>query len=198
MKRLFRNRFKHTTSGFTLIEMLVVVVIITVLATIIAASWTAAVNRQRINTVRDQANRIIQQARADAKRSGIARVVVFGGRDGTTLEAAITAPSLDPNTGRTGGFVNDFNSINNWQSLGSQEVADRNVDFSVSPGTERQIIFESNGTVSRASIDEAISDEVIFAFNVRPKGTSTNANRCVIVGTLLGATRTADGTDCPT
>lgn len=198
MRRVLRDRSKASSRGFTLLEILVVVIIIGVLAAIMAASWTAAMNRQRVNAVRDQVNRVIQQAQTDAKRTGIARVVVFGGRDGTSLEAAITVPTLNPNTGRTGGFITDFNSVTGWQSLGSQEVSTRNVEFAILPGAERQLIFESNGTISKASMARAVSENVIFGFNVRPKGSNVNANRCVIVGTLLGATRTADGTNCPT
>ncbi|MDX2230110.1 MAG: prepilin-type N-terminal cleavage/methylation domain-containing protein [Leptolyngbyaceae cyanobacterium bins.349] len=198
MIRVLRKR--QRAAGFTLLEVLVVLVIVGVLFAIIASSWVAAMNRQRVTAVREQAARVIEEARADARRTGIARVVVFDNTDGIPRAAILPRP-LNPTTERTAGFLDDaqINAITNWRSLGNQSIPANSVELSTVPTTaEKQIIFEGNGTVAQASIDEALETGTVFSVNVKQARTSAETNRCVVVSTLLGATRLAEGTNCPT
>ena len=60
---------KTSTGGFTLIEVLVVVVIVGVLASIAAPGWLAFINRQRANAVRDEILQVLQTAQSDASKN---------------------------------------------------------------------------------------------------------------------------------
>lgn len=195
-----RGPRKRAIAGFSLLEILVVLIIIGILFSIAAAGWVTLMNRQRVNTVREQAAQIIRQAQADAQRTKLARVVVF---DYTTQipRAAVQTRPLDPTTGRTAGFLDagQVDAIENWQTLGNGDVGAGFLVFEVFPTTatnQGQIIFDGDGTVADASADAATAER-IFTVNFRANGTSAETNRCVVVKTLLGATRSTEGSDCP-
>lgn len=202
--KLLKTRLRRSIAGFTLLELLVVIIIIGVLFAIAAPSWNAVMNRQRVNVVRDQTTQLIRQAQADARRTHTARIVVFDSNPTGAPRAAVVPQTLDTNTGQTSGFIaNPTTDIQNWQTLGNGDIKSGVLDFStVPPGPNGQLIFNSNGVIDPLSetaagtINEA--NPRIFAVNVRQKNTSVNTQRCVVVTTLLGAVRQAEGDDCPT
>ncbi|MGB7086626.1 MAG: prepilin-type N-terminal cleavage/methylation domain-containing protein, partial [Phormidesmis sp.] len=65
-------------AGFTLIEMLVVVIIIGVLGSIAAPSWLSYLNRQRVTTVRDELKAVLKEAQTKAQQKSTSYSVVLG------------------------------------------------------------------------------------------------------------------------
>lgn len=201
--KLLKTRLRRSIAGFTLLEVLVVIVIITVLFAIAAPGWNVVMNRQRVNVVRDQSTQLIRQAQADARRTRTARIVVFDNSTGSP-RAAVVPQTLDTNTGQTSGFIaNPATTISNWQTLGNGDIKSGVLEFSTVPaGSNGQLVFNSNGVIDPLSetaagtVDSA--NPRIFAVNVRQKNTSVNTQRCVVVSTLLGAVRQAEGDKCPT
>jgi prepilin-type N-terminal cleavage/methylation domain-containing protein len=59
---------KHSCSGFTLLEILVVVVLIGILATLGIANWLAFVETRRLNTAQNEVQLAIHQARRQATK----------------------------------------------------------------------------------------------------------------------------------
>lgn len=202
--RTRQTKRRRSIAGFTLIEVLVVLLIIAVLVAIAAPSWSALLTRQRVSAVRDQASQVIRQAQAEAKRTKLARVVVFDLPANGIPRVATQRQPLDSETERTAGLLDaaQIGEINVWQDLGNGEINPGQLEVSTAPaGALNQIVFDANGAIDPISASKAGtigSRPYIFTVNVRHKGGSSGANRCVIVDTLLGATRTAEGTDCPT
>lgn len=205
MKRL-KTRLKRSMAGFTLLEVLVVIIIIAILFAIAAPSWNIVMNRQRVNVVRDQATQLIRQAQADARRTHTARIVVFDNSTGVP-RAAVVPQTLDTNTGQTSGFIaNPTTTINNWQTLGNGDIKANSLDFSTVPVDANnpqggQLVFNSNGAVdplSESAASKDSSNPSIFTVNITQAKTSVNTRKCVVVTTLLGAVRQAEGSNCPT
>ncbi|MEX0272388.1 Tfp pilus assembly protein FimT/FimU [Leptolyngbyaceae cyanobacterium UHCC 1019] len=182
------TRHKASIAGFTLLEILVVLIIIGVLFAIAAPSWTALMNRQRIGTIREQAVQVIREAQNQAKTTRIGRFVVFDG-DGvaTPPRAAIVPQSSIPL---------DVTAINNWRTLGDGEVKVGTMEFSAtsSISSTKQILFDTKGAVDRDWLGTSTATDKLFVVKVKPKGASVETQRCAIVDTLLGAVRLADGT----
>ncbi|MEL6359422.1 MAG: prepilin-type N-terminal cleavage/methylation domain-containing protein, partial [Bacteroidota bacterium] len=146
-----------STGGFTLLEVLVVVVMVGVLSAIAAPGWLSFMNRQRTNAVRDEMLQIMQSAQVDAQRMNRRYVI---GINSTPGLAALTVGST-----ATSGIKYD---------LGGEQIRKKiRLDTTVS-----SVTFTHNG-----EIDANIAD-VPFAVSVISEGSDTP--RCVVVTTLLG------------
>ena len=66
MNHAFSSKLRPSTSGFTLLEVLVVVIIVAILAGIAAPGWLAFMNRQRTSTVKNDIAESLRQAQTDA------------------------------------------------------------------------------------------------------------------------------------
>ncbi|NJP09588.1 MAG: prepilin-type N-terminal cleavage/methylation domain-containing protein [Leptolyngbyaceae cyanobacterium RU_5_1] len=200
---ILRIRRKRSIAGFTLLEVLVVIIIVGILFAIAAPGWNALMNRQRVNTVRDQVVQIIRQAQNDARRTHIPRVVVFDSPADRAPRAAVLPLQLDVTTDGIAGLPVLKPTISNWQTLGNGDIRAGVLEFSTDPAPTKafdQIVFDSNGAVAQFSLDNAkplnASKPRIFAVKVRQKNTSVETERCVVVSTLLGGIRLAEGKDC--
>ena len=179
-----RTRHKASIAGFTLLEILVVLIIIGVLFAIAAPSWTALMNRQRINTIREQAVQVIREGQNQARTTRSRRFVIFDGDGVTTAARAAIVP--------LGNTPPDVTTINNWRTLGDGEVKVGTMEFSL--GVNKQILFDDKGAVDREWVGNSNATEGLLVVKVKPKGASVATQRCAIVDTLLGAVRLADGT----
>ena len=187
---MIKTRRKPST-GFTLIEILVVLIIIGVLFAIAAPSWTALMNRQRVGTVREQAVQVIREAQNKARLTRVPQAVVFdnNNNDGTIApRAAIVARSLDLTKDEIDNSAINLATINNWQTLGGGDVKGGGIDF-----FGRQLVFDGNGAVDKQTA-------IPFVIKVKPRNASPQTYRCAVVQTLLGSIRLTDGekdtTDC--
>jgi prepilin-type N-terminal cleavage/methylation domain-containing protein len=195
--------------GFTLLEVLVVVILIGIIFAIAAPGWDAFLSRQRVTAAREQVLQAIRQTQSVARTTRTPQVLVFdqnpGGmpRVGTRSLAGITALPLDSTT------------INNWKSLGSSgEISTQQAQLialrSNSPLINNryyQLVFDSTGAIAQPSTVSLVTAD---QFNPVPNSTNgyavtvsragaggTGTYRCVIINTLLGATILNEGQKCP-
>ena len=76
-KTLLRNQPKTSTTGFTIIELMLVVLIIGILSTIAVPGWNAFINRQRTRTVNNGVFQALRSAQSDAKSTRVKKRLQF-------------------------------------------------------------------------------------------------------------------------
>ena len=161
---------RHSTFGYTLIEMMTVLVIVGILSAIAAPGWLSFMNSRRANTARDQVSQVLRQAQAQALRSKQSQTVAF---NVAAVPPTITALGV---TDPIGNGQLDPNSVKLQAKNGATVIS--------------SLEFDTNGNLKNPSLDQ---QGLKITVTVPP---TTGAKRCVIVQTLLGAVRSASGTDC--
>ncbi|MBW4581004.1 MAG: prepilin-type N-terminal cleavage/methylation domain-containing protein [Tildeniella nuda ZEHNDER 1965/U140] len=150
--------------GFTLLELIVIVVIISILFAIMAPGWTAFLNVQRLNGGQEQVLLAMRDAQSRAKQSRVVWQASFQNPNGVVQWAihpagTTPAPSL-------------------WRNLDSAIQMDAETTLQQAGGVRRvQFDHEGNvnGQLGRLTLSGKMGGKV---------------KRCVIVSTLLGAIRT--------
>lgn len=194
MKR--RRRSNRSIAGFTLIEMLLIMIIIGILFAIAAPGWDTLLSRQRVSSAREQVLQVIRQAQSEARSTRAFRAVVFDNNSPDGVPRVATLPlSVSPNV-----YPVNTAAVTNWRSLAGSGTPRGALRLSVTPtSVNNQIVFDGNGAVAQGSVVDNVNQiNPMFAVTIARGGTTGNAtNRCVMVTTLLGATRLAEGADCP-
>ena len=172
-----RFPWKQSVAGFTLLELLVVMVMISILAAIAAPSWLALVNRQRAAAARDDVLQVLRTAQSDAKTTGLPRTV--------TITPSNTPPTIqyegNPRPiGQEAGIGENQITVNAYQNSPAASVDPIN------------ITFDRHGAV-----DLAAGQNLPFSIVAGISGSGTR--RCAVVQTIIGTIRQADesDSDCP-
>ncbi|MGB3615490.1 MAG: prepilin-type N-terminal cleavage/methylation domain-containing protein [Elainellaceae cyanobacterium] len=152
-------------SGFTLFELLIVVVIIAVLAAIAAPGWGALANRQKANRARTQILQALRQTQSEARRLRSDRSIVFD-TDNNTLDY--------PGDGAAGAVLLTQGDV------GADIFVFTAENQAGDPVPE--IWFSANGGLD---LDRGIAaDDLPLYLTVTPR--NSTAARCVIVRSLIG------------
>jgi prepilin-type N-terminal cleavage/methylation domain-containing protein len=181
---LFNRLFGKPEQGFTLTEVLIVIIIAGVLAGIAAPSWLTFVDRQRLTTLRGELVQTIKEAQAKALRTKSTQSVV--------IVAATTADPL-PKVYIEQGGVRGAAKV-----LGSES----NKKFVMQTIGQTQVLsFGYNGTVQAPSsklgtlVTENNNKESLLMYRFKPRA-SSNLAACVVVDTIIGAVREATDEKC--
>lgn len=170
LKPINLQRSRRHNSGFTLIEMLVVVFIVATLAAISAPSWSAFVNRQRVNKVNDAVLSVLQQAQTEAKRTKKDYKVQFQTSSGVLQYDVYTGSSP------------------NWKTLTqNMDIKPNQVVLFTTAGSN-PITFDYLGTVKPTNNTNPTPLWVTVYLQ-----TSPSVKKCIVLETILGSMRMDEG-----
>ncbi|MFP5272236.1 pilus assembly FimT family protein [Coleofasciculus sp.] len=198
-------------AGFSLLELIVVVLMIAILSAIAAPGWLAFVNRQRVAKVNDGVWSALQEAQQEAKRTQLSYSVSFRNPAGTLPQVAVY-----PTEDRAGQAINLANNSNTWKPLSQgldikpeQVTLCSNIDSSkankkannsdCSFTTARTITFDYQGNLGTVDgQDPDIGDGISITVAV-PKSNGDpieSTARCVVVKTIIGSMALEQGDNC--
>ncbi|MCP6757930.1 MAG: type II secretion system GspH family protein [Fischerella sp. CENA71] len=194
------SEYNQHDAGFSLLEVLVVIVMIGVLSAIAIPSWLTFVKRQQINKANDAVFAALQDAQQEAKKKKVSYSVSIR-TDNNTPQIAIYQGSTPTNwldLGRDLGIkpkqiilgTNLSNVNTNGGSVTYASAFDTNA-----PQT---ITFDYMGILASKTNNNAPDTglKVIVAIPQVGNNSVSQVKRCVIVETLIGGMRTAKDTSC--
>lgn len=206
------SQLSHSTSGFTLLEVLVAVIIIGILSAIATPSWLAFVNRQRINKANDSILLALQDAQRKAKKRKLSYSVSF--QTANQIPQIAVYPGITPinwqNLGadldiKSGQILLGTNLINN--NTTSNTV---NYGAAFNSRQPQTITFDYQGTLElpvktknesiTAFQNQKIGNKGLIIAVASPKSSNPNQagslKRCVIVKSLLGSIQVGKDSQC--
>lgn len=174
----------HATNGFTMIELLVVILMAGVIAAIAAPSWQGFLDRQRMNAARSDLMGVLKNAQDEAQARQQRKQVIFPtATSSTPLTVSVRNSDL-----ASISSVSFTNSPSTTTVLGDGKVSTK---FRIVASTP--VVFDYNGRVI------GTTPSVIRIINSQspppPVGQSPTQS-CVIVTTLLGGLKPGNDSLC--
>lgn len=209
-----RQEYGDQNAGFTMAEMIVVLLMIGILSVIAAPGWSAFIKRQRLNQANGAVASVIQETRLQAKSTKGTYSISF--RVNNNIPEYIIYPGIPTTTPITNPPANSgWIALGDTMTLRSREVflytnlnplteyntttTDRQI-VQTTPG-EGTITFDSQGVLANNS-GGAVSDTPLAIMVAAPVSTTDNTassvDRCVIIQTLIGGIRIAKDERCRT
>ncbi len=178
---------KLSTTGFTLIESLVVVVILGILAAIVAPTWKTLLDRQHVNAAQREILASFREAQFNAQRDLRDWQVCFRTQNGRVETLVHAQTQSDP----IGCPTNDPR----WHPLAgevSQTIQIANATLPLRNGyRSSRFLFNGRITGAGATGSSLGTGRIV----ITPKG-QVAPKRCVFISTILGTTRSAKGEQC--
>jgi prepilin-type N-terminal cleavage/methylation domain-containing protein len=197
-RTLLRPQKQSKVAGYTLIELLVIIVIVGILSAIAAPSWLSWRNTQWIGNARSQMSTAMRKAQAEAKLKKVPYSIVFdNGRNAKIGISNQVRYAIVPTSEK-------LEDIRSWTPIGGGNIPARGISLRTSTTPiagvpEPRLIFDTYGSVAvtdrsaRADNAELFVAQISIGKDVDPQ---KSARRCVIVTSLLGSMRDSEGKGC--
>jgi prepilin-type N-terminal cleavage/methylation domain-containing protein len=182
--------------GFTLLELLVIVILLGTLAAIAAPGWLGFINRQRVRTVNDRVFQSLRTAQSEAKRSKRDIMVTFNtSADPATATIGISTNNVPPSIITPPIETITFNGGGEIKPGQVTVATNATAAYGLDQVPANSIIFDYQGNIKNLppSTNPAITN-ARFVVSVSPAGST--AKQCAIVETIIGGMRTGEGDDC--
>lgn len=174
-------RSSKSTQGYTLLEVVIIVVVIGILSAIAAPSWLAFLTRLRLNAAQAEALAVMREAQAGAKRQKRVWEACF---QQNNTENKVQW-SVHP-------FKEDGEICENatWQNLIGSDANKIAIDSNGST------LYNKNNIYRLQFNHKGWVNGQLGKITFMPPNQPNGSKRCVYASTLLGAMRTAQNREC--
>jgi len=179
---------RKSDGGFTILELLVIVLVLGLLSAIAAPSWLAFINRQRVRTVNDRVLQSLRTAQSEAKRSKRNVTVTFKYDPNATPPVDPPRVEIDTNPAEPDPSKKEIRK-ETFSSGG--EIKPRTIVLATN-ATSITFDYQGNASTTPFVVTVAPFDTSVPS----GLGPNTKGKQCAIVETIIGGMRTAEGTEC--